>query len=306
MELLDVLARRRSVRRFKPLPLPEEDLEKLLFALQRAPTDASAQLYSAIRVRDPRLRDEVARLSGDQEHIRQAAEFFLFRADVHRLERLLAHRGQRMAFWPRTALHFAILDAGIAASYLALTAEALGYGVCFIGGVLNGVETLTDLLGLPPGVLPVVGLAVGVPDEEGPPRPRLPRRLVVHEDRYRPYAAEDLEEAYRAMVPYSRVGDWNRVLRRYFAEGGTMEAREKPYGKVLSRQGFDPDLPKGAPFYSLGALLEEALAEARGVLFRKGEVWLEEEARAFRGEGRPGEALLMALRKARGEVPDWP
>ena len=42
------------------------------------------------------------------------------------------------------------------------------------------------------------------------------------------------------------------------------------------------------------------------MLFRKGEVWLEEEARAFRGEGRPGEALLMALRKARGEVPDWP
>lgn len=93
---------------------------------------------------------------------------------------------------------------------------------------------------------------------------------MVHEDRYRPYAAEDLEEAYRAMAPYSRVGDWNRVLRRYFAEGGTMEAREKPYGKVLSRQGFDPDLPKGAPFYSLGALLEEALAEARGCSSARG------------------------------------
>lgn len=174
MELLDVLARRRSVRRFKPLPLPEEDLEKLLFALQRAPTDASAQLYSAIRVRDPRLRDEVARLSGDQEHIRQAAEFFLFLADVHRLERLLAHRGQRMAFWPRTALHFAILDAGIAASYLALTAEALGYGVCFIGGVLNGVETLTDLLGLPRGSSPWWGLPLGCPTRRAPRGPGFP------------------------------------------------------------------------------------------------------------------------------------
>lgn len=306
MDLTPILAKRRSVRRFKPVPIPEEDLEKLLFALQRAPTDASAQLYSAIRIRDPRLREEIARLSGDQEHIRQAAEFFLLLADVHRLERLLAHRGQRMAFWPRTALHFALLDAGLAGAYLALTAEAMGYGVCFIGGVLNGIEALMDLLGLPPGVLPVAGLAVGVPDEEGPPRPRLPRRLVVHEDRYRPYAEEDLEEAYRAMAPYSRVGDWNRILRRYFAEGGTMEAREGPYGRTLARQGLDPDLPPGASFYSLGALLEEALEEARAVLFRKGEAWLEEEARAFRGEGRPGEALLTALRKARGEVPDWP
>ena len=306
MELLEVLAKRRSVRRFKPLPIPEEDLEKLLFALQRAPTDASAQLYSVVRVKDPALRDEIARLSGDQEHIRQAAEFFVLLADIHRLERLLEHRGQKMAPWPRTALHFAILDAGLAGAYLALTAEALGYGVCFIGGVLNGIEALLDLLKLPPGVLPVAGLAVGVPDEEGPPRPRLPRRLVVHEDRYRPYTEADLEEAYQAMAPYSRVGDWNRVLRRYFAEGGTMEAREKPYGKVLSRQGFDPDLPQGAPFYSLGALVEEALTEGRGVFFRKGEAWLERETEAFRGEGRPGEALLMALRKARGEVPDWP
>ncbi|GAA6755037.1 NAD(P)H nitroreductase [Thermus sp. 2.9] len=306
MDLLEVLARRRSTRRFKPEPIPEEDLEKLLFALQRAPTDASAQLYSVIRLRDPALRDEIARLSGEQEHIRQAAEFFVLLADVHRLERLLAHRGQAMAPWPRTALHFAILDAGLSGAYLALTAEALGYGVCFIGGVLNGIEALVDLLGLPPGVLPVAGLAVGVPDEEGPPRPRLPRRLVVHEDRYRPYSAEDLEEAYRAMAPYSRVGDWNRVLKRYFTQGGTMEARETPYGRALARQGFDPDLPPGAPFYSLGALLEEALREARGVLFRPGEAWLEREQEAFRGEGRPGEALLTALRKARGEIPDWP
>jgi FMN reductase (NADPH) len=306
VDLLPVLAQRRSVRRFKPVPIPEEDLDRLLFALQRAPTDASAQLYSVIRVKDPGLRDEIARLSGEQEHIRQAAEFFVLLADIHRLERLLAHRGQAMASWPRTALHFAILDAGLAGAYLALTAEALGYGVCFIGGVLNGIEALLDLLKLPPGVLPVAGLAVGVPDEEGPPRPRLPRELVVHEDQYRPYTEEDLERAYQAMAPYSRVGDWNRVLRRYFAQGGTMEERERPYGRAASRQGFDPDLPQGARFYSFGALLEEALAEARGVLFRPGEAWLEREAEAFRGEGKPAEALLTALRKARGEIPGWP
>jgi FMN reductase (NADPH) len=306
VEVLEALKRRRSVRRFKPVPLPQEDLEKLLFALQRAPTDASAQLYSVIRITDPELRREVARLSGEQEHIRQAAEFFVFLADIHRLERLLAHRGEAMAFWPRTALHFALIDAALAAAYLALTAESLGYGVCFIGGVLGGVEALVDLLALPPGVLPAVGLAVGVPDEEGPPRPRLPRALVVHENRYRPYTSEDLEAAYGAMAPYSRVGDWGRVLRRYFAQGGTMAEREAPYGRALVRQGLDPDLPQGARAYSLGALIGEALAEARGVLFRRGEAWVERETEAFRGEGAPGEALWEALEKARGRKPSWP
>ncbi len=128
----------------------------------------------------------------------------------------------------------------------------------------------------------------------------------MHENRYRPYGPEDLEAAFQAMAPYSRVGDWGRVLSRYFAQGGTMEAREPAYGQALARQGFDPDLPVGAPAYSLGALLEEALKEARGVLFREGEVWLERESEAFRGEGRPGEALLAALKKARGEMKDWP
>lgn len=306
MDLTPVLAKRRSVRRFKPEPIPEGDLEKLLFALQRAPTDASAQLYSVLRVKNPDLREAIARLSGDQAHVRQAAEFFLFLADVHRLERLLAHRGERMASWPKTALHFGILDAGLAAAYLALTAEAMGYGVCFIGGVLNEPEALLDLLRLPPGVFPVVGLALGVPDEEGPPRPRLPRPLVVHEDAYRPYGEADLEAAYQAMAPYTRSGDWGKVLKRYFAQGGAMEARETPYGRALARQGLDPDLPPGSPFYSLGSLIEIALQEARGVLFRPGEAWLEREAEAFRGEGRPGEALMEALKKARGEVSDWP
>ncbi len=306
MDLTPALAKRRSVRRFKPEPIPEEDLAKLLFALQRAPTDASAQLYSVLRVKDRGLRETIARLSGDQEHIREAAEFFLFLADVHRLERLLAHRGERMAPWPKTALHFAILDAGLSAAYLALTAEAMGYGICFIGGVLNEPEALLDLLRLPPGVFPVVGLTVGVPDEEGSPRPRLPRHLVVHEDAYRPYGPEDLEAAFQAMAPYSRTGDWGRVLKRYFAQGGAMEAREAPYGRALARQGLDPDLPPGSPFYSLGSLIEAALKEARGVLFRSGEAWLERETEAFRGEGKPGEALLEALKKSRGEVPDWP
>jgi FMN reductase (NADPH) len=85
-----------------------------------------------------------------------------------------------------------------------------------------------------------------------------------------------------------------------------MAEREAPYGRALVRQGLDPDLPQGARAYSLGALIGEALAEARGVLFRRGEAWVERETEAFRGEGAPGEALWEALEKARGRKPSWP
>ncbi|WP_293177622.1 nitroreductase family protein [Oceanithermus sp.] len=313
MDLLHSLTQRRTVRRFKPEPLREGDLERLLEAARRAPTDASAQLYSILRVTDPELRRELARLASGQAQVTDAAEFFVPLADVHRLERLLAHRGQAMARWPRTGLHFALVDATLAGAHLAAAAEALGYGICWIGGLLNHPREVARLLELPPGVVPVSGLAVGVPDEDPPLRPRLPEALVVHEDRYRAYTPADLDAAYEAMAPASRRGDWLFVLERYFAAGGAMEDRDPDYGRLLARQGFVADWPPeaaraldeaGTPAGSLGEALEAVLGSGwRGVLFgREGEgyrVWLERETAAERGEGAsPGEALARAVPRA--------
>ncbi len=92
-ELYALYQRRASVRKFKPEPLREGDLEKILFAAQRAPTDATAQMYSLLRVSDPLLRRQISSHSGRNPHIETCAEFFLILADVHRLQRLLEHRG---------------------------------------------------------------------------------------------------------------------------------------------------------------------------------------------------------------------
>lgn len=291
-EIIKVLQKRRSVRKYEQKAIPQEDLEALLFALQRAPTDATAQLYSAVRITDKDLRRRLADKTGNP-YVLEAAEFFLFLGDLYRVRRFLEKAGYPPGRFPRTGLHFALIDASLSAAFMALTAESLGYGTCFIGGVLNAYPEITEALALPEGVFPVVGLTVGVPAEEGPPRPRLPRGLVVHENRYRP-PEEELEEGLQAMAPIAR-GDWARLLARYFAQGGSMEAREALCGRTLTRQGLDPDLPKEAGAYSIGALIEEALSEWRSVLFRQGEVWVEKEGEAQRGEGRPGEALLQAL-----------
>ncbi|GIW34647.1 nitroreductase family protein [Meiothermus sp.] len=308
-ELYTLYQRRASVRKFKPEPLREGDLDKILFAAQRAPTDATAQMYSLLRISNPALRKEISSHSGQNPHIETCAEFFLILADVYRLRRLLEHRGGTFGRWPRTALHFAITDAVLAGSALATMAESLGYGIVWIGGVLNGIREIVRLCQLPQGVIPVAGLCVGVPDESPSPRPRLPRALVVHENQYHDYSPEALEQAYTAMAPITRNGDWYRVLERYFAQGGTMEARESAYQVLTARQGFEPDLPpellekleeKEIEAGSLGQLIEVAFAKGfRSLQFHsKGYVWVEKEPEAYRGDGPPGEALGQALLQA--------
>ncbi len=228
----------RTVRAYRPDPIPPEDLDLILHAAQRAPTDATAQLYSLIRITDPELRNRIAALAGDQDHIRQAPEFFLICADVRRVARLLAHRGARLEVGSGVALLFGTVDAVLAAQNLLLAAEMRGYAGCYIGGILGGLDRIVTLLDLPPGVIPVVGLTLGRPAEAPPRRPRVPRPLVVHENGYRDPTPEELEEAYRAMAPITRSGDWFRVLSRYFAEGGTMIGREPVLLRALARQGF--------------------------------------------------------------------
>lgn len=308
-DLYELYQRRASVRKFKPEPLREGDLDKILFAAQRAPTDATAQMYSLLRISDPVLRREISSHSGHNPHIETCAEFLLILADVHRLQRLVEHRGGTFGRWPRTALHFAITDAVLAGSALATMAESLGYGIVWIGGVLNGIREIKQLCKLPQGVVPVAGLCVGVPDESPAPRPRLPRKLVVHENQYHDYSPEELEEAYTAMASITRSGDWYKVLERYFAQGGTMEQREPAYQVLTAQQGFEPDLPpklleelqgKGIESGSLGQLIEAAFVQGfRSLQFHsKGHVWVEKEPEAYRGEGPPAEALGQALLQA--------
>lgn len=305
MDLLQLFSRRASVRRFSKEPLRPGDLDKLLWAAQRAPTDATAQLYSLLRVTDPQLRAEIGQLANNNAHVTEAAEFFLVLADLYRVRQLVEHSGAAWGHWPRTGVHFAITDAVLAGSAMAIMAESLGYGICWIGGVLNGMTAIAQKCQLPPEVLMVAGLCVGVPDEDPAPRPRLERGLVVHQNTYQRPQPGQLDQAMATMAPITRSGDWAALLQRYFAAGGTMTQREQGYQWELARQGLEPDLPapllqtlgeRGVQPGSLGQLIEATFAAGfRSVVFRPGEVWIESEPSAFRGEGQPGVALTQAL-----------
>lgn len=232
----------RSVRFFLADPLAPGDLNLIVEAGRRAPTDAQGHMYTLVRITDRTLRDRLATLCANQQHIRDAAEFFVVCLDVHRLQRLVEHRGGEWGMRERIALLYGATDATMVAQNMVVAAEALGYGTCYIGAVQNSVDVIAAELALPGGVLPIYGLCIGVIDPEHYPpvvKPRIPRDLCFFENCYpAEFASDELESAYAAM---SVKREWYESIGAYFAVGGTMEHREPVMARAWRQQSLDPN-----------------------------------------------------------------
>ncbi len=240
----------RSIRRFKKgVKIPESHVETILRAGQQASTSCSGQMYSFIRI-SSRLRDQVFAACGKQDFVSGASEFFILCVDKYRLDRLVERAGGTPRSWPLASLVIGVMDLGLAAQNIALAAEALGYGIVFCGSCADRAEELIKLLELPEKVVPITGLAIGVPDESPPTRPRIPLKAVYHMDRYDIPSDEELdhwieemgakltqEGYYQKYAGREETYTWKHHLVRKFG-GKWLERIEETRRDVLKRQGF--------------------------------------------------------------------
>jgi FMN reductase (NADPH) len=239
-ESLQAFAVHRSIRYFVRGPLAAGDLDLIIEAGRRAPTDAQGHMYTFVRITDPDLRERLATLCANQQHIRDAAEFFVVCLDVHRLRLLVEHRGGDWGMEARIALIYGTSDATMVAQNMVIAAETLGYGTCYIGAVQNNTDVIAQALGLPDGVLPLYGLCIGVIDPEMVPplRPRVARSLCFVDNRYPDtFTAEELDAVYATM---SVKRDWYESLTSYFTQGGTMARREPVMRRAWQQQALEP------------------------------------------------------------------
>jgi len=227
----------RSIRKYKDAQIPEEHVELMMKAAQRAPTDATLHLWSSIRVKDKSVRRRISQLIG-QDHVYSASEFFIFLVDLYRVGKILELHGVEQLRDDLALLMFAAIDAGLAAENMAIMAEALGYGTCFIGGVQNAVREIIEVLRLPERTYPLFGLTIGIADEEPSPRPRLPLNILFHIDAYRDYSRGELLDAINVMNNITRSRRWVRILARYAGSGGYFEERSRVLREVLRERGF--------------------------------------------------------------------
>jgi nitroreductase len=68
------------------------------------------------------------------------------------------------------------------AQNVAIAAESEGLGICYIGGVRNNPQQISELLSLPDHVYPVFGMCLGYPAHQPDVKPRLPVEAILKED----------------------------------------------------------------------------------------------------------------------------
>jgi nitroreductase len=222
-DVLRLQLARRSVRRFGPRDVTEEELTALVAAAQSAPTSSNLQPWSVIAVRDPARKARLAALAGQQEFVAQAPLFLVWVADLGRARRLASRSGAEVAaadYLETTIIGF--VDTALAAQNAVLAAESLGLGSVFVGAVRNDPLSVAAELELPPHTVAAFGLAVGTPDpsEEADIKPRLPLDAVLHRETYNAESADALIPEYDERLAaynarFGLAGDWSsRVLTR--------------------------------------------------------------------------------------------
>lgn len=194
VEALAPFLRHRSVRRYDGRPIPEAIVRGLVAAAQSSATSSNLQLWSIVSVQDPDRREAIAKMCADQRQVREAAWFFAFLADHARLRKAALAAGQDPAGLDYAEFCLmALVDAALAAERMAVAAESLGIGICYIGALRNDPSGVRDLLGLPDGAFGVFGLCLGWPDPAAPAeiKPRLRQDQVWFREAYGdPDAAE--------------------------------------------------------------------------------------------------------------------
>jgi nitroreductase len=201
MDLFDAIGGRKSIRRFKRTPVPDEDINKILDAGRLAPSANNTQPWSFVVIRD---KDLLAKMAGA---VREMIDRMVpFAENEKQAQRLAAYKGSYYTFFEHAPVTIAVFMEGYSAGTdrllarmgysagdikrlrpfpglqsvsaaiqnMLLAIHALGYGSCWMTGPLVAQESFGKLLGYDKDKFIAALLPIGVPDENPPSRSRRP------------------------------------------------------------------------------------------------------------------------------------
>jgi nitroreductase len=189
----EAIEKRRSIRKFKPHPIPEEYITALLDAARLAPSGTNSQPWRFKVVKDRETKLKLSEAAYGQSFIAEAPAVFVCCADIKgyldgtvsgiqdlgrigavedmivkvilkRTEKMktmsIEELGQRIAF-----------NVAIAVEHIVLRALDFGLGSCWVR--LIDEKMVKDIFGWGDDIHVVALLPIGYPAESPPPRKRL-------------------------------------------------------------------------------------------------------------------------------------
>ncbi len=169
MEFWELISKRYSVRAYKPDPVEEEKLQRVLEAARLAPTAANRQPFQLVVIHTAGREAELQRIY--QRGWFTDAPLILCACAIP------AEGWVRMDGKPYTDV-----DVAIAMDHLILTATTLGLGTCWIAAF--DPKAAREVLGLPDEVEPVVFTPLGYPADQPRAKKRKPLSELVRYERW--------------------------------------------------------------------------------------------------------------------------
>lgn len=161
-EVIENILTRCSVRKFIPnKPIENEKLEAIINAGIAAPSAGNIQPWRVIVIKSQNLKDEITKAALNQKFISEAPLVIVVCADRKAASRAYSDRGANLYVYQDTAAM---------TQNMLLAAHSLGLGSCWVGAFND--RKVSEILGLPEGVIPVSIIPIGYYEILPPKTPR--------------------------------------------------------------------------------------------------------------------------------------
>lgn len=147
MDVYEAIKARRSIRAYKPDPVPEEVLKRVLEAARLAPSARNRQEWRFLVVTDGDRIARLAEAANGQSFVAEAPVYLAFCATKMHVMGCGVDAG--------------VVDTSIPLAYVTLAAVAEGLGTCWLGAFDQ--EKTREILGVPEDVLIVGVTPLGYP-----------------------------------------------------------------------------------------------------------------------------------------------
>jgi nitroreductase len=171
MSVLEIIKRRRSVRKYKEDPIPDDVLHRVLEAARLAPSGKNLQPWKFIIIRDGLIKEKLAEASNGQ--------YFMVKAPLVIVacgfpDECYSRLGRYMKSWP--------VDVAIALEHLILQAEEENLGTCWIGAFEE--KEVKAILDIPEEARVLALTPLGYPAEKPPSRGRKSLDEIISLEKY--------------------------------------------------------------------------------------------------------------------------